>query len=474
MKFRQLTLKQLAIISILGLAGSIVAYPAFAESRGSASDMASMLMDSNASDMKEMPEMNDGSMSPNMPGMGSDSTSADMPGMSDGTGMSADMPEMSDDSSMNVDMPGMGSDSTSADMPGMSDGTGMSADMPEMSDDGSMSVDMPGMGSDSTSADMPGMSDGTGMSADMPEMSDDGSMSVDMPGMNDGTGMSADMPEMSDDGSMSVDMPGMNDGSMSPNMPGMNDDLMSPTMPGMNSDPEMSPSRPVINSNEENWPSPVDDNQIYRSLLLDQLEYRANSGREDILNYEFTGWVGGDYQRLWIKSEGDVGLTTGDGEAELQLLYGKLIAPFFDLQAGIRYDQTFSSQGGPGRAFGVLGVQGLAPYLFEVDAALFVSQDADISARASAEYQLRLNQRLILQPNATVNVALQRVEAFDVGSGLNDLELGLRLRYEINREFAPYVGVSWTRKFGDTADLARQSGSSVEDFSLIGGVRLLF
>ena len=330
--------------------------------------------------------------------------------------------------------------------------------MPGMSGD-SVSPNMPGMSGDSTSAEMPEMNGDSAMSAeDMPGMSADPAMSADVPGMNAAApGMSAeDMP------GMSADMPGMNGGSMSPNMP------------GMNSDPEMIPSGSAINSNEEDWPSPVDDNQIYRYLLLDQLEYRANSGGEDMLNYEFTGWVGGDYQRLWIKSEGDIGLTTGDSEAELQLLYGKLIAPFFYLQAGIRYDQTFSSQGGPGRAFGVLGVQGLAPYLFDVDAALFVSQDADISARASAEYQLRLNQRLILQPNATVNVALQRVEAFDVGSGLNDLELGLRLRYEINREFAPYVGASWTRKFGDTADLARQSGSSVEDFALIGGVRLLF
>ena len=326
---------------------------------------------------------------------------------------------------------------------------------------GRSASDMAGMTMDSNASDMKGMPgmDGKSDMKGMPGMSG-GSMSPNMSGMNDGSAMSADMPGMSGD-------------SMSSNMPGMSDGSMSADMPGMNGDPEISPSSPIIN-NEEDWPSPVDDNQIYRYLLLDQLEYRANSGGEDTLNYDFTGWVGGDYQRLWIKSEGDVGLTTGDVEAELQLLYGKLIAPFFDLQAGIRYDQTFSSEGGPGRAFGVLGVQGLAPYLFEVDAALFVSQEADISARASAEYQLRLNQRLILQPNATVNVALQSVEAFDVGSGLNDLELGLRLRYEVSREFAPYAGVSWTRRFGETADFARQNGGSVEDFAIVGGVRLLF
>ena len=224
---------------------------------------------------------------------------------------------------------------------------------------------------------------------------------------------------------------------------------------------------------EEDWPPPVDDNRIYYLLLLDQLEYRANDG-EDTFNWNAISWVGGDYQRLWIKTEGDVGLDTGDGEAELQLLYGKLISPFFDFQAGIKYDQVYSSDGGPGRASGVIGIQGLAPYLFELDASLFVSQDGDISARLGAEYQLLLTQRLILQPEFETNIAVQQVEEFGVGSGLNDIELGLRLRYEISRQFAPYVGVNWTRQFGDTADLAEEEGESTDNFSLVGGLRLLF
>ena len=224
---------------------------------------------------------------------------------------------------------------------------------------------------------------------------------------------------------------------------------------------------------EEGWPPPVDDNRIYYLLLLDQLEYRANDG-EDTFNWDAISWVGGDYQRLWIKTEGDVGLDTGDGEAELQLLYGKLISPFFDFQAGIKYDQVYSSDGGPGRASGVIGIQGLAPYLFELDASLFVSQDGDISARLGAEYQLLFTQRLILQPEFETNIAIQQVEEFGVGSGLNDIELGLRLRYEISRQFAPYVGVNWTRQFGDTADLAEDEGESTDNFALVGGLRLLF
>ena len=223
----------------------------------------------------------------------------------------------------------------------------------------------------------------------------------------------------------------------------------------------------------EDWPRPIGDNRTYYLLLLDQLEYRANDG-EDTFNWDGIGWVGGDYQRLWIKTEGDVGLDTGDGEAELQLLYGKLISPFFDLQAGVKYDQVYSSDGGPARASGVIGIQGLAPYIFEVDASVFVSQDGDVSARLGAEYQLLLTQRLVLQPELETNLAIQDVEEFGVGSGLNDIELGLRLRYEISRQFAPYAGVNWTRKFGDTADFAEEEGESTDNFALVGGLRLLF
>ena len=223
----------------------------------------------------------------------------------------------------------------------------------------------------------------------------------------------------------------------------------------------------------EDWPRPIGDNRTYYLLLLDQLEYRANDG-EDTFNWDGIGWIGGDYQRLWIKTEGDVGLDTGDGEAELQLLYGKLISPFFDLQAGVKYDQVYSSDGGPARASGVIGIQGLAPYIFEVDASVFVSQDGDVSARLGAEYQLLLTQRLVLQPELEANLAIQDVEEFGVGSGLNDIELGLRLRYEISRQFAPYAGVNWTRKFGDTADFAEEEGESTDNFALVGGLRLLF
>ena len=224
---------------------------------------------------------------------------------------------------------------------------------------------------------------------------------------------------------------------------------------------------------KEDWPEPVNDSKIYSLLLVERLEYRGHDG-EDLLNWEILSWVGGDYERLWIKSEGDIGSDHGDGEAEVQLLYGKLISSFWDFQAGLRYDRLYGSEQDSGRAFGVIGLQGLAPYLFEVDAAMFVSEDGDLSARFVSESQLLLSQRLILQPELETNLALQKVEEFGVGAGINDIELGVRLRYEFSRQFAPYLGVNWSRKFGETADLAREEGESVDDFSVLGGMRLLF
>lgn len=120
----------------------------------------------------------------------------------------------------------------------------------------------------------------------------------------------------------------------------------------------------------------------------------------------------------------------------------------------------------------MVGFTGLAPYWFEVEPALFVSENGDVSARLSATYDALLTQRLVLQPRLDVNVALQDVPKFGVGSGFNNVELGLRLRYEIKREFAPYVGVTWSRQLGATADLARGTGAKVDEVRLVAGVRL--
>ncbi|BAQ64746.1 copper resistance protein B [Geminocystis sp. NIES-3709] len=227
------------------------------------------------------------------------------------------------------------------------------------------------------------------------------------------------------------------------------------------------------NHNQENdFGEPIHDNQIYHKILFDQLEYQVNDS-QNIFNWDIQGWVGGDYQKLWVKTEGEVSLDDGNGEAELQLLYSKQISPYFDFQAGLRYDQIYGHKGNS-RGFVVIGVEGLAPYFFEIDSGLFISYQGDISARFKAEYELLLSQRLILQPKIETNLAIQEVEEFGIGSGFNNLELGLRLRYEISREFAPYIGVSWNKLFGDTVKFTEKEGESSDDVKFVTGVRLMF
>lgn len=202
----------------------------------------------------------------------------------------------------------------------------------------------------------------------------------------------------------------------------------------------------------------------------DRLEYRTNEGDPAVL-WDVQGWVGGDLDKVWFKTEGEY-LLDHDGfeEAEVQALYGRSISPYFDLQAGVRHD--FRPR--PSRSFGVIGVQGLAPYWFELDAAAFVSDDGDVSARIEAEYELPITQRLIIEPRTELNFTVQDVPALGIGSGLSTVDLGLRLRYEVVREFAPYVGVSWHRAVGETADFARRDGEDVSSVSFVAGIRFWY
>lgn len=205
-------------------------------------------------------------------------------------------------------------------------------------------------------------------------------------------------------------------------------------------------------------------------VLADRLEYQSNDGSPTLL-FDGQGWWGSDSNRLWIKSEIEYDFTADRfEEAELQALWSRPIARYFDVQTGVRHD----FQSGAERTFGVVGVQGLAPYWFEIDAAIFVSGQGDVSARFEAEYDLLITQRLILQPRTELNFAVQDVEDAGAGSGLSTAELGLRLRYEFTRQLAPYVGVNWVRAVGDTADFARADGENTGAVSLVAGVRLWF
>ncbi len=217
----------------------------------------------------------------------------------------------------------------------------------------------------------------------------------------------------------------------------------------------------------------VMDNMIYSFALLDRLEYRP-AGSESAFQHDFVGWVGGDIHRLWIKSEGALSTRGGGTDMEFQALYGKLVHPYWDLQVGGRLD--LQAEGGTTRtrAFAAIGLEGLAPYWFDVEPTLFVSQAGDLSARLAASLEMYLGQRLIAQPRFEVNAALGDVPDFGVHAGINDLDLGLRLRYEVRREFAPYVGVAWLRRFAGAANDAREAGRPVGRASVLLGVRTWF
>lgn len=209
--------------------------------------------------------------------------------------------------------------------------------------------------------------------------------------------------------------------------------------------------------------------QLYGQVLVEQLEYRFQAGK-DVMAWDAQAWYGGDYEKIRLKTEGAFKPGDRAEDAEVQLLYSRLVGYYWDVQAGVRHD--FRPE--PSRSYGVVGLQGLAPGYFEIDLNGFVSEEGDFSARLKAEYDLLITQRLILQPKAEINLAAQDVPELGVGQGLNDIELGLRLRYEFAREFAPYVGVSWHRKLGETANFARRDGEDVDEFAVLAGVRFWF
>ncbi|MPY70781.1 MAG: copper resistance protein B [Alphaproteobacteria bacterium] len=212
------------------------------------------------------------------------------------------------------------------------------------------------------------------------------------------------------------------------------------------------------------------DDHLFTLVALDRLEYRARNGN-DLLAWEGQGKIGTDYHKLALKSEGEYERRADRFEkAEVRLLYQRLISDFFDVQAGVRYD----FEPDPSRVYGVVGLAGLAPQWFETDANLFVSDRGDVSARLEAEYDVLITQRLVLQPSAELNLGLSNDRPTGMGSGVRNVEFGLRLRYEIVREFAPYIGVHWERKLGRTADIASEEGEDDSVVSLVAGVRVFF
>ncbi|MHB8824257.1 MAG: copper resistance protein B [Thiobacillus sp.] len=213
----------------------------------------------------------------------------------------------------------------------------------------------------------------------------------------------------------------------------------------------------------------LSDEHTFGGLLVDRLEQVHARDGDNATAYEIQGWYGRDYNRLVVKAEGDVSQGKLQ-EARTELLWGHAIATFWDTQLGMRYDSGVS----PDRGWLAFGVQGLAPYWFEVDAAAYVGDKGRTAFRLGAEYELLLTQKLVLQPRLEINAYGKSDEALGIGSGLSDGVAGLRLRYEFTRQFAPYVGVERAGKFGKTADLARTAGEKTDETRWVAGVRFWF
>ncbi len=210
------------------------------------------------------------------------------------------------------------------------------------------------------------------------------------------------------------------------------------------------------------------DDPVLTMVKIDQLEVRSTDGPDPIV-LEGEMWIGKDLNKFWLKAEVER-VDNETEEAELQALYSRAVAPYWDLQVGLRRD--FRPE--PKRDWAVFGVKGLAPYFFEVDAALFVGESGRTAARFEAEYEFLFTQRVILSPEIEINLYGKDDPEIGIGSGLSNIQAGLRLRYEIRREFAPYIGINWTRKFGQTADYARAGGEDIKDTQIVAGIRLWF
>ena len=206
----------------------------------------------------------------------------------------------------------------------------------------------------------------------------------------------------------------------------------------------------------------------YRQVLFNLAEVQVRDGR-DGYRWDGEGWIGGDVDRFTLKSEGGGSVGRSVDHAEIQALYTRALDPYWNLQTGVRQDIAPHA-----RSYATIGVEGLAPYWFETEGALFLSDRGDVLARAEAWYDERVTQFFVLQPRVELNLSAQNVPRDRLGAGVTDAEIGLRLRYEKSRQVAPYVGVSWERQFGDTARFSRARGDDTGGFSLVAGVRTWF
>lgn len=211
----------------------------------------------------------------------------------------------------------------------------------------------------------------------------------------------------------------------------------------------------------------AEDDPLLFMVNIDQLEKR--NGDENPVVLEAQAWAGYDLHKLWVKTEVER-VEDKYEEVEWQFLYSRAISPFWNLELGLRNNSIPR----PERNWSVIGLHGLAPYYFEIDTALFIGESGRSALRFEAEYELMLTQRWVIIPELELNFFGKTDEETETGSGLANSELGLRLAYEFRREFAPYIGVNWEKKYGKTADFAEEDDESTDDTQFVIGVHLWF
>jgi copper resistance protein B len=218
------------------------------------------------------------------------------------------------------------------------------------------------------------------------------------------------------------------------------------------------------------WPPAVKDNKVFAHVLFDQLEGRASTSGS-LLRWDGQGWVGTDMNRLWLKSEGFAGDgTVSDGDHEA--LYDRPIPHmrYFDAQAGVRADLD----SGPTRVWAAVGMEGLAPYFFDFEPTLYIRDGGHIAGRINGSWDLFITQRLVVQPQAEMNLYSKDDPARQTGSGFSDLDAGIRLRYVVTRKLNPYIGWAYDGKYGGSALYTRQSREATNNSSFIFGLRVWY
>ena len=207
------------------------------------------------------------------------------------------------------------------------------------------------------------------------------------------------------------------------------------------------------------------ENPLVAVLRADQLE----RNQDDALGWNLRAGIGRNFDKLWLRSEGEKP-DNGDAHGHAELLWSHATGPWWDRVIGVRSD--FGD--GPSRQWLAIGVIGLAPYKFEVEATGYIGESGRLAAKLEGEYEILLTNQWILQPKLEANLYSKDDFENGIGKGLSDAELGLRLRHEFSPRFAPYIGYAWSRKFGDTADLAESAGESTMEHGWVAGLRFWF